>query len=70
MLRQETLGTGVRVTALLPGATDTPIWGAGPPPRERLMPAAAVADAALWAITSDPAVVPEEILLRPPEGDL
>jgi NAD(P)-dependent dehydrogenase (short-subunit alcohol dehydrogenase family) len=70
VLRAETRGTGVRVTALLPGATTTPIWGPDPPPAERIMSAASVAEAALWALASPADLVPEEILLRPPEGDL
>ncbi len=70
VLREETKGTGVRVTALIPGATATPIWGEDAPPRERIMSAAGVADAALWALTSDTGMVPEEIVLRPPQGDL
>ena len=71
VLRRETLGTGVRVTALVPGATGTAMWeGPDAPPPERLMPAGAVAGAAVWALTTDPAMVPEELVLRPPEGDL
>jgi 2-hydroxycyclohexanecarboxyl-CoA dehydrogenase len=71
VLRRETLGTGVRVTALIPGGTDTPMWdGPDRPPAGRLMPVAAVAEAAIWALTTDPALVPEEIVLRPAEGDL
>lgn len=70
VLREETRGTSVRVTALLPGATETAIWGEDRPPGERLMPARAVAESALWALTSDPAIVPEELVLRPRHGDL
>jgi len=70
VLREETKGRGVRVTALLPGATDTPIWGDAPPPRERLIPTRAVAEAVLWVLDSHPGAVPEELVLRPPGGDL
>jgi NAD(P)-dependent dehydrogenase (short-subunit alcohol dehydrogenase family) len=70
VLREETRGTGVRVTLLVPGATDTPIWGDEGPDPKRLMPAEAVADAAIWALGSVPGLVPEEIVLRPPGGDL
>jgi NAD(P)-dependent dehydrogenase (short-subunit alcohol dehydrogenase family) len=70
VLREETKGRGIRVTALLPGATDTGIWGEEPPPRERLIPPRVVAEAAVWAIGSHPGAVPEEIVLRPPGGDL
>ncbi len=71
VLREETAGTGVRVTAVIPGATDTAMWERPKaPPRERLMPARAVADAVLWALSTEASVVPEEILLRPEGGDL
>jgi NAD(P)-dependent dehydrogenase (short-subunit alcohol dehydrogenase family) len=70
VLREETRGTGVRVTLVLPGATGTPIWGKDPPDPGRLMPAEAVADAVLFAVLSHPASVPEEVLLRPSRGDL
>ncbi len=71
VLRAETRGTGVRVTALIPGGTDTAMWdGPDRPPDGRLMPVAAVAEAAIWALTTDPALVPEEVVLRPAEGDL
>ena len=70
VLREETRGTGVRVTMILPGATDTPIWGDDGPDPGRLMPASAVADAVLYALKSDPGSVPEEVLLRPSRGDL
>ena len=47
------------------------MWdGPDRPPDGRLMPVAAVAEAAIWALTTDPALVPEEVVLRPAEGDL
>ena len=68
--REELRGTGVRVTAVLPGATLSPSWdGAGVPP-ERLMPAADVARAFLDVYRLSPGTTVEEIVLRPVRGDL
>jgi len=69
-LRAETKGTGLRVLAVHPGATDTPLWKNSPLPRERFMSAASVAEAVV-ALTALPAgTVAEDILLRPAAGDL
>jgi NAD(P)-dependent dehydrogenase (short-subunit alcohol dehydrogenase family) len=71
VLREEVRSQGVRVTAILPGATDTAIWGDPPPvPPERMMPAESVARAVLMAVTASDRAVVEEILLRPALGDL
>ena len=62
---------GIRVTTLIPGATDTAIWGPNPPaPPERMMPAELSAGAVLFALTADPRGCVEEIVLRPRLGDL
>ena len=69
-MREETRAHGLRVTAVLPGATWTPSWhGSGVSP-ERIMPPEDVARAILdvWRM-SDRTVV-EELLLRPQEGDV
>ncbi len=68
--REETRATGVRVTAVLPGATLTPSWDGVPIPPERLMPAADVAEAVVAAWRLSERTVVEEILLRPQEGDV
>lgn len=70
VLRAELIGTPLRVTAILPGATLTPSWdGAGLPP-ERFIPAADIA-AAVWACHQmAPSTVVEELLVRPLEGDI
>lgn len=68
-LRTETKGTGLRVLAIHPGATETPIWAGSGVPSERLMSAASVA-AAVVALTSlDANTVAEDIVLRPGPGD-
>lgn len=70
VLREEVKEKGIRVTALMPGATYTSSWeGAGIPP-ERMMKAEDVAQS-LFSIyqLSDQTVV-EEIILRPQLGDI
>jgi NAD(P)-dependent dehydrogenase (short-subunit alcohol dehydrogenase family) len=68
-LRAETKGTGLRVLAIHPGATETPIWAGSNVPKEKLMRAPSVA-AAVVALTSlPPDTVAEDILLRPSPGD-
>ena len=51
-LREELRGKGIRVIALLPGATDTAIWNILWPeaPRKKMMSAETVAQAVLQAI--------------------
>lgn len=70
VLREELKPHGVKVTAVLPGATLTASWaGSGLPP-DRFMAAADVADL-LWACHGlSPGAVVEEILMRPQLGDL
>ncbi len=70
VLREELKGEGVRVTAVLPGATWSDSWKGVDLPEERLMQASDIAQA-IWSAhqLSDAAVV-EEIVIRPQLGDL
>ncbi|MCH8978333.1 MAG: SDR family NAD(P)-dependent oxidoreductase [Armatimonadetes bacterium] len=63
---------GVRVTSIIPGSTDTPIWDPieSHPPREDMMPASAVAEAIRDAINAPRDRAVEEIVLTPPKGIL
>jgi NADP-dependent 3-hydroxy acid dehydrogenase YdfG len=68
--RAELLASGVRVTLISPGPTDTPLWDAHDPdhtpgftPRERMLRAADVADAVLWALTRPEGVNIDELRL-------
>jgi NAD(P)-dependent dehydrogenase (short-subunit alcohol dehydrogenase family) len=72
VLREEARAQGILVTAILPGAVDTPLWDAYWPeaPRQRMMRPEAVAEAVLAALTLSPDSVAEEIILRPPAGRL
>jgi short-subunit dehydrogenase len=69
-LREEVKAQGLRVTAVLPGATLTRSWdGVGLPP-ERFIDPADVAQAVLSAFQLSPHAVVEELLIRPQLGDI
>ncbi len=63
---------GVRVTAVLPGAVDTPIWDQIPwaPDRARMMRPDDVARAIVGALAAPDSSVMDEIVLTPPGGVL
>jgi NAD(P)-dependent dehydrogenase (short-subunit alcohol dehydrogenase family) len=69
-LREELKHHGIRVVALLPGATLTDSWAGAGLPDARFMPAEDVADAAYMAWRMSPRTVVEDILLRPMLGDI
>jgi NADP-dependent 3-hydroxy acid dehydrogenase YdfG len=71
-LREELAGSGVRVLALTPGATATPLWESieGEWERARMIPADEVARALLWALDAGEGAAIEEIRMQPPGGNL
>ena len=69
-LREEMKPHGVRVVALLPGATLTSSWDGVDLPEDRLMPAQDVAEIAWSAWTMSMRTVLEDIVMRPQLGDL
>src|SRR5215475_5157965 len=70
VLAEEARPYNVRVTALLPGATDTPIWDERPGfDRSQMMKPADVAGF-LVAIVARPAISVEEVTVTPPAGAL
>ena len=70
VVREETKNEGVRVTTVLPGATDTPTWAGADIPSERFMAPADVAQSVVDAYHLSDRTVLEELLLRPQEGDV
>lgn len=71
-LREELRARGIRVMALVPGATDTEIWEQFWPeaPRDRMMSPEDVARAVVSAILTPPGTSVEEIRLMPTRGSL
>lgn len=70
VLREELKPFGIKVTAILPGATKTASWEGTELPDNRFMEAADVAKA-LWACYDlGPTAVVEELLMRPLPGDI
>jgi short-subunit dehydrogenase len=69
-LREELQEFGIKVTAVLPGATYTASWEGVDLPVERFMKAEDVADVvyATYALSKNSIV--EEILIRPQLGDI
>jgi len=70
VLRAETMGSAIAVTAVLPGATLTDTWGDTELPASRFMQAEDVAEAvwSAWKINTHSVV--EELLVRPRAGDI
>jgi NAD(P)-dependent dehydrogenase (short-subunit alcohol dehydrogenase family) len=71
-LREELRPRGIRVMALLPGATDTDIWDAPWPnaPRRKMMSAETVAQAVLDALLLPANSTVEELTIMPTAGSL
>jgi short-subunit dehydrogenase len=72
VLREEVRDRGIRVTAMLPGPVDTPLWERLWPeaPREKMMAPADVARSVVQALAMPAGSVVEEIVLRPICGSL
>ncbi|MBT8400037.1 MAG: SDR family oxidoreductase, partial [Rhodothermia bacterium] len=68
--REDTMGTGVRSTALILGATYTPSWESSGLPEERFIPVDDVASIVMDLYQKSDRTVVEEILIRPREGDI
>jgi 3-oxoacyl-[acyl-carrier protein] reductase len=71
-LREDLRKRGIRVVALLPGATDTDIWGQFWPeaPKEKMISARTVAQAVLHAVSVPANTLIEEIRIGPAAGVL
>lgn len=70
VLREELKPHGIKVTAILPGATKTASWEGTSLPDDRFMQAQDVADMLLATYGLGPTAVVEEILMRPLPGDI
>jgi short-subunit dehydrogenase len=70
VLREEMKPHGIKVTAVLPGATLTDSWKGTELPTERFIDPADVAETIWAAYLLSPRAVLEEILIRPQLGDL
>jgi NAD(P)-dependent dehydrogenase (short-subunit alcohol dehydrogenase family) len=71
-LREELRPRGIRVMALLPGATDTDIWNAfwADAPRQKMMSPESVAQAVIDAIKLPANTSVDELVIRPSVGTL
>lgn len=69
-LREELKPVGIRVTAILPGATRTASWDGVDLPDERFMSVEDVAETVYAAYSLSQRSVVEEILIRPQLGDI
>ena len=71
-LREDLRKRGIRVVALLPGATDTEIWGQFWPdaPKEKMISAETVAQAVLHVVSAPVNTTVEEIRIGPAAGVL
>jgi len=71
-LREDLRKRGIRVVALLPGATDTDIWGQFWPeaPKEKMISAETVAQAVLHTVSTPANTAIEEIRIGPTGGVL
>jgi len=70
VLREEARACGVRVTTVIPGAVDTPIWDDRPQfDRCKMLQPADVA-AMVADVVARPTLAVDEIILRPPAGNL
>lgn len=70
VLREDLKPYGVKVTAVLPGATLTDSWAESGLPPERFMLPQDVAEVVWTSFALSPGAVVEEILMRPQLGDI
>ncbi|QSO52067.1 SDR family oxidoreductase [Alicyclobacillus curvatus] len=63
-IRQQVTGQGVRVTLVVPGMVDTPLWD-GNPPKVPLLNPEDIASAVIFALSQPPNVDVNEIVIRP-----
>jgi len=64
-IRNEMVGTGIRVTLIEPGVVDTPFWGAVPKPGTPELHPDDVARAVMYAVSQPSHVDVNQVLIRP-----
>ncbi len=69
-LREEMKPKGIRVIALLPGATFTDSWSSAGIPEERFIPADDIAELVWTSVNLSARTVVEDIVVRPLLGDI
>ena len=69
-VRQATMHAKLRVTTIMPGATDSPSWSSSGVAKERMMPAEDIAKSVVAIYHLSDRSVVEEIVLRPIAGDV
>lgn len=69
-LREELKEHRIRVTAVIPGATNTRSWSGAGLPDDRFIKAEDIASTIYSAYSLSPNSVVEEIIIRPQEGDI
>lgn len=69
-LRKELMPNGIKVTALMPGATWSRSWQSSGLPEDRFIKAEDIADAIWMAYSMSPNAVLESMLIRPLLGDI
>ena len=69
-LREELRDQKIRVTAIIPGATNTRSWAGAGLPDDRFIKPEDIATAVYSAYALSPNSVVEEIIIRPQEGDI
>lgn len=72
VMAAEVRAQGVKVTAVIPGAVDTPLWdkSGGDLDRGKMLSPEDVAEAMLGVISQPPTIYTDEIVLMPPLGVL
>ncbi len=70
VLRLEARDHGIKVTAVLPGATDTPLWGDANIDHSKMMQPKAVAESIVGLLGNTSNAMIEELVIRPQGGDL
>ncbi|MDR3666038.1 MAG: SDR family NAD(P)-dependent oxidoreductase [Ignavibacteriaceae bacterium] len=72
VLREEVRKYNIRIINILPGATETPMWPSDvrKSSSDRMMTGEEVARLLVWVYLQEGNMVPEEITIKPVEGDL